>query len=347
LKFGKLSIAVFLLIFVTVVAFVMLISPRFSYDDIRVYNDVNSPPDPPWLRLGVILDHGESGSFDDKGIESPLIVKKNDGTYVMIYRGQSSADKTGRIMRATSTNGKTWTKTGVVMIPTEKYEGDKIDPMAFMYENGIYKLWYGGDTGGGCACYATSTDSINWQKYIGNPVLAKTIGSWDNEGAGGQNTVFKTGSTYKMYYKGYGKDSPGWTFYGLAESNDGVIWIKKGKQIIPDQEIGETTTFRNLYAFKIDDSYYLLHTMVNYLSLYLLQSNDGVTWQNKGLFFRHGLAPGGLDAKWATSPCLVVEGDTIKMWYEGGNPYGQVRVCYAEIAKKDFISFARLTKIEP
>jgi hypothetical protein len=347
LKIGKLPLIIILVSFSLMLILALFLSIRHSYPDIRVYHDINSPPDAPWLRFGVVLEHGKQGDFDDKGIESPLIIKKSDGTYIMIYRGQSTVDKTGRIMRATSQNGKSWIKAGVVMVPSESYEGDKIDPMAFMYEDGIYKLWYGGNAYGGCACYATSYDSIEWQRHGNNPILSKTSGAWDNEGAGGQHTVFKTGFNYKMYYKGFGKQSPGWTFYGLAESNDGIKWIKKGKQIIPEPGIGETTTFRNLFVFTDGNSYYMMHTMVDYLNLYLLQSNDGVNWSKKGVIFRHGLAPGGLDAKWATSPCLIVDGNTIKMWYEGGNQNGQVRVLYAEIDKNDFSSICNCTQITP
>lgn len=294
-----------------------------------------------WKRSGVVLELGWRGEPDDKNIESPLVVRVADNSYVMFYRGQSYADKLGRVMRAVSTDGTNWKKTGVVMTPCQPYEGDKIDPMAIIYEDGVYKMWYGGQAYGGCANYATSPDGINWTRYGGNPVLRKTSGSWDNEGAGGQHTVIKDGTRYLMYYKGYGKSAPGWTFYGLAESTDGIHWVKKGRAITPRPELGETTTFKNLYAFKAGGAYFILHTMADYLSLFLLTSTDGIQWTHSGLAFQKGMAAGGCDIKWATSPCILIEGGVMRMWYEGGDGSGRVRTLYAEAPVESLMNRAK------
>ena len=188
---------------------------------------------------------------------------------------------------------------------------------------------------------------MTWAKHSGNPVLRKTSGYWDNEGAGGQLSVIKVGNIYRMYYKGYGSAKSGWTFYGLAESNDGTMWMKKGAVISPQPELGETTTFKNLFAFQTSESCYLLHTMANYLDLFLLQSSDcQVSWLKKGVIFRHGLTPGGWDIKWATSPFLIKDGNTLKMWYEGGDSNGRVRTLYAEIEADLFFKVARNTAID-
>jgi len=292
----------------------------------------------PWMLKGVVIDLGSPGSPDDKSIESPVVVKLANNLYVMWYRGQSFADKVGRIMRATSDDGIIWIKTGVCMTPSTDYEGDKIDPMTVIYENGIYKMWYGAEAYGGCACYASSSDGVNWSRYDGNPVLRKTSNAWDNEGAGGQHTVIKVDNKYLMYYKGYGKQNPGWTFYGLAESSDGLSWNKKGKVLSPDPSIGETQVYRNLTAFRIDDSYCIIFTMADYLNLYLASSKDGKNWVKNGLLFVHGQTPGRYDEKWSTSPSIIVEGDRVRMWYEGGDPNGRVRILYAEIGKKRFMA---------
>jgi sucrose-6-phosphate hydrolase SacC (GH32 family) len=284
-----------------------------------------------------VLDLGNPGDYDDKSVESPTVVKLGDNSYVMWYRGQSWADKTGRVMRAVSKDGLAWTKMGMVMTPSADYEGDKIDPMTVMYEEGTYKMWYGAEAYGGCACYATSTDGITWNRYEGNPVLRKTSGAWDNEGAGGQHSVIKIGGKYEMYYKGYGSQAPGWTFYGRAESSDGIHWAKKGKILSPDPAIGDTTTFRNLCAFQVDNNYCIMFTMVEYLNLFLASSKDGNKWVKNGLVFAHGSAANSYDEKWSTSPSISVEGNTIRMWYEGGDPNGRVRTLYAEIYKAQLI----------
>jgi hypothetical protein len=308
-----------------------MLSPRETYVNVRIPGPV------PWMLGGVVLDLGNPGDCDDKSVESPTVVKLGDNSYVMWYRGQSYADKTGRVMRATSKDGLQWTKTSIVMTPSEDYEGNKTDPMTVLYEDGIYKMWYGAEAYGGCACYATSPDGITWTKYEGNPVLRKTSGAWDNEGAGGQHTVIKSGKKYYMYYKGYGSQAPGWTFYGMAESSDGIHWAKKGKVLSPDTKVGDTMIFRNLCAFKVDNHYCIMFTMVEYLDLFLASSKDGKTWIKNGLVFAHGSATNRYDEKWSTSPSMLIEGDKIRMWYEGGDPNGRVRTLYAAVYKEQFL----------
>jgi len=145
-----------------------------------------------------------------------------------------------------------------------------------------------------------------------------------------------------MIYKGYGSEADDWTFYGLAKSDDGINWTKKGKVISPQPAIGETTTFRNMSLLKIGDTYYLFHTMVNYLNLFLLTSYDGITWSKKGVVFTKGLTPGDWDIKWTTSPWFVVEGNKVRMWYEGGDSNGRVRTLYAEILVSDLANRSRI-----
>jgi len=329
------------------IAIVLIVAGTISiftlgvFDRSIEYVRLKDPQPTPWMLRGVALDLGNPSEADEKSIESPLILKMGDSNYVMWYRGQTYADKLGRIMRATSTNGINWTKTGVVMIPAEPYEEDKIDPMAVIYENGEYKMWYGAPAYGGCACYATSRDGIKWERYQNNPVLRKTSGAWDNEGAGGQLTVIKDGDKYKMYYKGFGSSVPGWTFYGLAESSDGIRWTKKGKVLSPDPELGETTIYKNLFAFRLEGNYYLVHSMADYLSLFLCTSTDGRKWHKNGFIFLRGQTPGNYDVKWATSPCLIVDRDVIRMWYEGGDPNGRVRTLLAEVNKQQFVKASK------
>ena len=329
-----------------VIATALLLADSETLNPQQTFFSIKDPSPVPWMLHGVVLDLGKKGDYDDKSVESPTIIKQPEVGYIMWYRGQTYADKTGRIMRATSPDGIHWTKTGVVMIPGEDYEGDKIDPMAVIYEDNLYKLWYGAEGSGGCACHATSPDGINWTRYQGNPVLRKTTGSWDNEGAGGQHTVIKAGNKYLMYYKGYGKSAPGWTFYGLAESTDGIKWAKKGKILSPDPRIGETIVVKNLYAFKVNDYYCLMFTMSEYLNLFLATSKNGKDWTKNGIVFFHGQTPGGYDEKWSTSPCVLPEADIIRMWYEGGDANGRVRTLYAEVYKDQFTK-AFMNKVVP
>ncbi len=289
-----------------------------------------------WTRHGVVLDLADRGGPDDKGLESPTVIRESGGTYLMWYRGVTWADRMGRLMRAESLDGIHWKRSGVVMEPEKSYEGQKIDPMTVFHKDGLYRMWYGAGAMGGNASLATSPDGIHWERHKKNPVLKKTHGQWDNRGAGGQHSVIENGEDYEMIYKGYGSRPSDWTFYGLATSSDGVRWKKRGKRISPEPKLGDSTLFRNLFAFRHGDRIFVIHSMAEHLSLFLQHSDDGKHWQRSGVVFAKGKTPGGWDVKWATSPSLLFEDGRVKMWYEGGDSKGRVRVLYAEVSEGEF-----------
>ena len=58
--------------------------------------------EPAWMRAGVVLDIGTEGAFDDRGLESPTVVRESDGQLVMWYRGRTFSNDQQRILRAVS-----------------------------------------------------------------------------------------------------------------------------------------------------------------------------------------------------------------------------------------------------
>ena len=64
-----------------------------------------------------VLDVGSAGSFDEKGVKDPVIVKVGATDYRMLYTGVD-ADGIERVGYATSTNGTSWTKRGVALDPS-------------------------------------------------------------------------------------------------------------------------------------------------------------------------------------------------------------------------------------
>ena len=293
-----------------------------------------------WQRYGVVMELGQAGDKDERGLESPIVLRVSDDQLIMWYRGRTFDDENGRVMRAVSSDGLNWDRLGVVMEPEEEYEGNKIDPMTIVWDNDHYKMWYGGNAKGGSANLAISTDGIHWERSRRNPVLSKTSGNWDRAGAGGQHSIFRANDRWEMIYKGYGRRD-GWTYYGLATSSDGEKWRKRGLRIEPKPEIGESTLFRNPFAFFHDGRYFVIHAMAGRenLSLRALYSDDGKNWVRSGVVFKKGLDPDGYDVKWATSCNIIIENGLVRMWYEGGDKDGKVRLLYAETDEQKFFDY--------
>lgn len=92
------------------------------------------------------------------------------------------------------------------------------------YENGVYRMWYGGQGQGNHdrILYATSVNGVNWSKKG----LALNVGASTHVN---DPSVVKVGGQYYMYYTdNIGGAPPGDTIH-LATSVDGTSWTKKGQ----------------------------------------------------------------------------------------------------------------------
>jgi len=62
-----------------------------------------------WIKQGVALSPGNAGSLDEAGLRKPVVVSRN-GQYELWYTGQTTASPLYHVLRATSSDGLTWTK---------------------------------------------------------------------------------------------------------------------------------------------------------------------------------------------------------------------------------------------
>src|SRR5262249_26138154 len=152
-----------------------------------------------------LIPLGEVGSSDDIKIGPRAVLKLGPNDYRMWYEsvtGPNEAD----VGYATSSDGLTWTKQGIVLKPSATWEGGEngeVSPHSILLEDGVFKLWYHSYDGQGKRRigYATSTDGVNWVKNP-DPVLdIGAPGSFDDKFVV-EPRVFRVGDGYRMYYGG-------------------------------------------------------------------------------------------------------------------------------------------------
>jgi len=157
-----------------------------------------SPDGIQWTKHGSpVLPRGSYGKWDSRYVENPTVIK--DGLiYKMWYVGNDGSG--GLIGYASSLDGIQWTK-----YPNPVLQGSACRPKVIK-DDSVYRMYYRGNHaiyGNYRACYATSTDGINWEIYSDNPILELgEPGTWDDYGTD-HAMVIKDGTTYEMWYAGY------------------------------------------------------------------------------------------------------------------------------------------------
>jgi predicted GH43/DUF377 family glycosyl hydrolase len=183
-----------------------------------------------------ILDLGQTGEWDDSGIETVEVIKDGE-TYMLWYESYSEEIPPGferppfKIGYATSLDGVNWRKYSgnpVIDLGPDSWDSRGICSPTVIKDGDMYKMWYAGHAPEGFVRigYATSTDGANWTKYAENPVLdVESFGSWD-EWAVAECSVIKVGEEYMMWYSGGGSYYNISMRIGYATSMDGIQWVK-------------------------------------------------------------------------------------------------------------------------
>lgn len=119
-----------------------------------------------------------------------------------------------------------------------EWDGFTIYSMAVLYEEGMFKMWYGATAtqfGSVDVGYATSPDGSTWTKVIGQlPGLEPgDPGAWDDWGRVPSAVLFD-GEQYRMWYHSVqynGGDLDIWRL-GTATSVDGITWDKHPEPVM-------------------------------------------------------------------------------------------------------------------
>ena len=101
-------------------------------------------PDGPWTVAPEPILAGSPGSYDAGGLAWPSVVATEDG-YAMYYSTFATAPRDKVIARATSPDGRTWTKDAApVLEPEAQWEGRGVDrPRVVATDNGLVMVYSG------------------------------------------------------------------------------------------------------------------------------------------------------------------------------------------------------------
>jgi hypothetical protein len=297
-----------------------LCTPILAVDESK---NPSGNPDLPifWIKMGVVIDVGNPGEPDDVQASSGYVIFDED-----LYKFWYSAfdGSTTSIMYATSPDGLTFTKHGIVMEPGDPgdYDDDFArDPMVLRNDQGTYEMWYTGQkksVWGWRILYATSDDGINWQKH--GVVFTKThLGL----AVAHPNVLIDDSGTYRMWFSEY--DMAHWRIR-CATSNDGMTWTDQGLAL----DIGDPGDPDDRYIYmpsvliEPDGTYVMFYSAsdgnpYNYVEIYYATSPTGLagSWTKQGLSLKRG-EEGDYDEIQAIRPTITMRLDGLfELWYSG------------------------------
>ncbi|MCK4758046.1 MAG: hypothetical protein KAS67_06325, partial [Thermoplasmata archaeon] len=272
-----------------------------------------------WTKQTMVLDIG--GLQESADVISPCVLIE-DGFYKMWYNGRDGGSN-WRIFYATSVDGITWVKQGLVMdygASTPELNG-VIHPKVIKVD-GIYYMWYTAKALSNrlTILSATSIDGINWNKKGLDINYGDVAGG--NDSVSEPCVIREDDGSFKMWYSGTDWDPVNKYRTLLATMNyksfEPMDWDKQGVAI----EIGaypEESTGTSAPSIIQDEGIYKMwytgYDNTNYRILYA-SSADGVSWNKQDVVLNIGTG-GETDDTHVAGPHVMKEGATYKMWYSG------------------------------
>jgi predicted GH43/DUF377 family glycosyl hydrolase len=286
--------------------------PRLGPGDERAGFVFEPRPEP-------VLARGAAGEWDAHDALNPSVVRSTGGL-LDFYSGFDG--RTWRTGLATSADGVTWTKQGAALAPDPAtWEGSYIAANgSAIADKGGYLYWYqAGPKDTPRIGLARSRDGRAWRKWPRPVVDFGPRSSWDERGVG-DPYVIRTGGAFYLYY--LGQDRARRQRLGVARSADGILWekLRANPVLEPGAEgafdeagLGEPAVWQS-HGF-----YWMLYTgrdAAEHRRLGLARSSDGVSWNKLPAVFA-GEQP--WDAKVICDPTVEVAGDTVRVWFGGGD----------------------------
>lgn len=252
-----------------------------------------------------ILGPSASDNPDNDSVDDPTVIKAGS-TYVMYYSGLAEDGSGPAIFRATSADGRSWTKrdanTGdpdldpVLTGSTGAFDARGVHGADVLYDasdsTAPYKMYYSGrgDVFGRIG-FATSTDGITWVKYDDSDADTDPDFVLDHGKAGARDSfaaahpsILRDGSTWKMWYEGSDSNQKSINY---ATSSDGLVWSKGGAVIEPGSGNIEFGAFAPTVWKTATTEYHMLFgvqketgtgTGVFQTKIQEASSSDGIAW---------------------------------------------------------------------
>jgi beta-1,2-mannobiose phosphorylase / 1,2-beta-oligomannan phosphorylase len=219
-----------------------------SQDGINWQNKFNQP----------VFDSNISGTWDDYTVGPGAIIKDNEGNYRMYYNGWSSQYGQWQVGLATSADGIHWERYDNPVLKADSSNEFKIGVVSVIVYNNIYYMYYSSspiDNYDNMRInLATSPDGLNWAKYSGNPILSPTL-SWEGIGVTFPAVIYDNNHFIMIY------SSSDRTKFGIAYSQDGIIWTKNSSYIFSNQMTNNNWSKINYpFLMKVGNEYKLYYT---------------------------------------------------------------------------------------
>ena len=276
------------------------------------------------------------GGWDSDFVTTPRVIF--DGNmYRMWYQGGHSG--VNHIGYATSSDGYTWVKHGIVLSAGNPgdWDSSSISLGSVLWNGTAYLMWYTGTNGiiyqGGAVGFAVSTDGLNWVKYAGNPVLTPSALGNDQKYIA-TPYVISLKLTYNMWYTGKSSASPNVNKILYATSFDGIHWSKWPSPVLTPSTNPTDWDSNGVYSPSViwnGEIFGLWYSGINQTgigpSIGYSTSPDGGTWTRSAdnPILIPG-APGSWDSAGVEQPSVIQVGSNFMMFYDGYSPLQGQRI---------------------
>jgi len=177
-------------------------------------------------------------------------------------------------------------------------------------------------------------DQVQWAKYSGNPVLAPTPGSWDQDFTIAPRVLYD-GKMFRMWYVG---GHSGSTAIGYATSLDGTSWTKYPSPVLTHGPPGsfDSTQLGLGSVVQKNESFFIMwyqgsnHVSFTNGAIGVATSQDGINWVKYD--GNPVLRSTTVDQLVLASPYVIRLNNTYNMWYTGksqSDPSQTTRILFA------------------